>query len=532
MFNALFLSYKVAFVLSVNHFIYFLKKLPLLGKKIPQGIYQLSTVKILLAAFVELFKLMIGFLLSILAMGFFVFGPIYLVDKQLINIGLFYYYFFPLYFFIGPIMTNIIFTTQDIQAYTLVHILKVNKRDFFMAKLFFTLGLKLFRHLIILWVVGLFLKFTTMEVLMLSFYVLFMGLIWEGLILLIFNKKEMNIYKKPLSYVGVIIAVLVVFYPLPYFGYIINLRKIILNIPFFLMTLSMATFASVKLYTYEKYNQVARETLSRENVFRIATILENASFADVNVDEKTLMKEKIKINGDLEGYPYFHHLFFARHGSIFKKPVKLRVNVLSVITLLIWGVLLFKANWRVPATDVLKFVSPYLVFFMYFISTGEKFSRAMFFNCDRYMLKEGYYKEKEAILTNFTLRLKKVVLMNLAPGGIIGIMILGIGIIGGMGANLIQLFPLVVTVLALALFFATHYLFLYYILQPYTVQLTKKSPLFSIVNAMVYFIAYGLMQVRTDSLYFTIGVLAFTLTYVVIAIISTYMFAPKTFKLK
>ena len=99
------------------------------------------------------------------------------------------------------------------------------------------------------------------------------------------------------------------------------------------------------------------------------------------------------------------------------------------------------------------------------------------------MLKEHYYKKKKALLDSFTFRLTRSITLNLLPAAAVAALLLGTGAVIGMGGEIIRLLPVVVTVFSLSLFFSTHYLFIYYLLQPYTADLTKKRPLYSMVNA-------------------------------------------------
>jgi arginine exporter protein ArgO len=73
---------------------------------------------------------------------------------------------------------------------------------------------------------------------------------------------------------------------------------------------------------------------------------------------------------------------------------------------------------------------------------------------------------------------------------------------------------------------------MYYVLQPYTVELTVKSPLFKIINMVVYIGTYACLQIETSSYYFAAGVIVTTIVYMIVALILTYRVAPKTFKLK
>src|SRR5690606_22694077 len=99
--------------------------------------------------------------------------------------------------------------------------------------------------------------------------------------------------------------------------------------------------------------------------------------------------------------------------------------------------------------------------------------------------------ERKALLENFTIRLKKSISLNLRPAAAVAILLLGTGLITGMGGAIIRLLPMMATIFSLSLFFSTHYLFIYYMLQPYTVDLVQKSPLYSLANIVMYALSYG-----------------------------------------
>lgn len=212
--------------------------------------------------------------------------------------------------------------------------------------------------------------------------------------------------------------------------------------------------------------------------------------------------------------------------------MRAKVAIIAAIAVLFWAFLLFWPQFQDPVRDNILSFSPYLVFLMFMLSSGERTTRALFFNCDRYMLKERYYKEKKALLDSFTFRLKRSIALNLLPAAAVAALLLGTGAIIGMGREITHLLPIVITVFSLSLFFSTHYLFVYYLLQPYTADLTKKRPLYGLVNALIYLLCYGSIQIKTSSIYFTMGVILFTLAYTGISIFLTYHLAPGTFKLR
>jgi len=532
MVRAFALSTRVNFTISCNFVIYYLKKLPWLGKKIPDSLYGLVTAKFVLSILLEMLKGLFGFLGTALSLGIFIYGPIFLMEGDLLNLDLFYHYFFVVYFWAGPFMNSIILQARDIKAYTMINILKLPRRDYFVSKVIYTLGIKTVRYLLLLLLMSLFTGITVLESLMLAGYILFAALLWEYLLLKSHAKFKINIYDKIGLVLALLALLLLLCYLPPYLGFVLSLQGLLTNGFVFVLMAGLAGLSLWGLYRFDGYSAVTKDTLSRERLLGIEDIVKNAAFADVNLAEEKLAKEDVNGADELQGYPLFNHLFFARNRRIIEKPVRSRVVSITVGTLLIWGVLLFSPDLRSALRENLLSWSPYFVFVMYLLSTGERFSRALFFNCDRYMLKEMYYRDKSALLENFTVRLKKSIKLNLVPATGVAILLLGIGVIIGMGPEIYRLLPLVVTLFSLAMFFSTHYLFIYYMLQPYTADLTKKSPLYFLINWLVYVISYAMIFIKTASLVFTLGVLFFTLLYTALAIFLTYKIAHRTFKLR
>ena len=84
----------------------------------------------------------------------------------------------------------------------------------------------------------------------------------------------------------------------------------------------------------------------------------------------------------------------------------------------------------------------------------------------------------------------------------------------------------------MSVFFSVHNMVLYYLLQPYNVNLETKSATFGIVNWITYIVCYAAIQFRAPTLIFGIAISAFSIIYAVVAFIIAYRLAPKTFKLR
>lgn len=530
MLKALLLSIQVSYTISVNFLIHFLKMIPGLGKKIPDSLFQLTKAKQILSVLAELLRFSFKFLGSAIAIGCLILVPMYFMDKNLANTQLLYHYFFFYSFITGPLSTNIILQAKDINTFAMVKVLKLDKRDFYIAKILYILGQKAVRYLLLMALVSIFTGISLGEGLILAGYIVLMALIWEYLILTIFDKSGKNIYKQPVLLIGAVGLGLLACYALPLAG--VTLRLQFLSNAYVFSAIALLAGGSFwRLYSFRNYAKVTREILTREDIAATNEAMKNAIFADVNLAEKKLVREEITGADNLQAYDFFNHLFFARHQRIIWKPVRNRILIISLAAVTIWGLLLLRPELQQHARETLLSSSPYFLIIMYMLSTGERFSKALFFNCDRYMLREVYYRDKEAMLKNFSLRLKKSISLNLLPAAAVAVLVLGTGALA-MADEMLKLLPIVVSIFSLALFFSTHYLFIYYMLQPYTVDLTQKSPLYFLANGLIWLICYIFIFVKTASIIFTSVVIVLTLLYAIAAVVLTYNIAPKTFKLK
>jgi len=95
-----------------------------------------------------------------------------------------------------------------------------------------------------------------------------------------------------------------------------------------------------------------------------------------------------------------------------------------------------------------------------------------------------------------------------------------------------EMIPMFLSIICLSCFFSIHHLVLYYVIQPYTAALKIKSPLFSIINSLMYIGCYICLNLDVTSYLFSVGIIIFTVIYMIIALIVVYKVAPKTFKLR
>lgn len=273
--------------------------------------------------------------------------------------------------------------------------------------------------------------------------------------------------------------------------------------------------------------------------FLLSSLLKNSSgsagaFREVEIkEEDTDISEKEKRRFDsLKGYSYLNALFFARHKRQLIKPVFYRLLMAAV---LFAGSVVFFVMNRAAAVIVSKNMTtmlPSFVFIMYFMTVADKASRAMFYNCDKDMLHFAYYRQPRTMLRNFRIRFLRVAFYDLVIAGAVCLAAAGFLLLCGTSVLTQDMLLFCAAILLLAVLFTVHHLCLYYIFQPYSESLQVKNPFFSVINSGMYIVCIICAQIEAGGLLFTMGTLGFTILYMIVALILVYRLAPKNFRVK
>jgi hypothetical protein len=221
-----------------------------------------------------------------------------------------------------------------------------------------------------------------------------------------------------------------------------------------------------------------------------------------------------------------------RHAKILTKTAK-RIAFIEILLLI--GSLVALYRYPDAKPDINKMLMnylPYFLFVMYLINTGKIITQAMFMNCDHSMLTYRFYRQPKAVLSLFIDRLKYIILINLMPAVVIAVGLPILLYASGGTTQPLNYVVLFVSIIAMSVFFSVHHMVLYYLLQPYNVNLESKSAMFGIINGLTYFISYVAIQVKLPTLVFGTAISLFCIIYAIVASILAYRLAPKTFKLR
>ena len=143
-----------------------------------------------------------------------------------------------------------------------------------------------------------------------------------------------------------------------------------------------------------------------------------------------------------------------------------------------------------------------------------------------------FYRNKDVILNIFKQRLITLIKINLLPAIILAIFLPIIIYITGSTTNIIDYISIPLFIIVLSIFFSTHYLIIYYLLQPYNKKMQLKSISYMIVSFFTYFISYQLTKITLSPTIFSLLGIIITIIYIILGISLVYKYAPRTFKIK
>ena len=541
MINTIIQGRMLVFVQQVNVLLYYVRKLPFVGEKIPYRLYGETDIKKAIGAIPVVFSVIgafVGTFLYFLLMiklpanwiqGFWEKEGIF-VDQKAVMVYLFLIFsFLPGSFLVSNL------TEGAKKDYVLLHVMRIPAVQYYRSKMV----LKGVKDTICFLVPLLWFGFGAESALFVVslFFTRYIG---HAGILQHYRhseKKGKKVFWKSLGKTflmfGIILALgygVAAAVPRLFFD-----RYVMAEVVVFLSFTLVGMFCFSKVWKYGGYTIFAKKMVSLKDFLEQDDAVKEARAADVQIQDKDISKEELRSRKyeEKEGYDYLNAIFFERHKRIVSRAVKSRIIIILAVGLIGAVALLFVGEQMKQKTfEAMTQMMPGMVFVMYLESTGGRICKAMFFNCDISLLKYGYYREADAILKNFKIRLRKLLMLDAVPAAIICGMILLWTLLCGEILSVWKVIPLMAGSLLLSAFFCLFHLFMYYITQPYTEEKTVKSPIFSVVNALVYFGCYLCLQIQTGSWLFTLGVLAVTIIFIPLSYFCVFRFAPKTFKIR
>ncbi|WP_297376433.1 hypothetical protein [uncultured Helcococcus sp.] len=266
------------------------------------------------------------------------------------------------------------------------------------------------------------------------------------------------------------------------------------------------------------------------------------SIEEAEIDAMGLQAEdgQIKVDGkdfsSYKGIEYINKIFFYRHKSILKKKVRIgNIIKIAIFIGISIGAVYIRQNANLSIAEDAKNIEeiksylPYVIFAAsYFMYTGEFFVKYCFYNMDKDLMRHAYYRTSENVLKSIKIRIVELIKYYLLPY----LFMLGMILIVCASLSFGYAYTISLLLISFAglLFFSMHYLYIYYLLQPFTESAKVKNPLYSGLTYVIYMIMYFSGTSDSKDLIFKY-ILIFVVIYLILGGILVYKFAPKRFKI-
>lgn len=518
---------------NANQLIYYIKRLPIIGKHLPDSLYANLSMKKVLAVVAEVLKFFKGIFGKIIYIGLLMALPAFFLEKDPAARYSSFLHVFTMFSLIGSFLSSFLFESSQ-ERYICVRLMRMNAKKYIISTWIVNEVSNFFTFLPVVLLSAVLLGGTAAQALFLTVIMTGFELGGEAFFLLLYSRTKLIPCKKTAYEVIVGFFLLVATYlpiilhrPLP-------LKGLLFHPAFLVFAVGLLVCSALVILHYDGYHEIAMNTL-KADALTVDTekAITEATIADVTVREKDFSASDLK-PGRFErktGFAYLNALFFERHRRLLVKPVIIQLAIIAVLfcAAVIASFFNPKLDGSLPGPGT---VLPLFVFILYLVSIGERVCKAMFYNCDISLLRYPFYRNRDAILSNFKVRLLRVSGLNLITATAIAAAVIGLVWIFKLGWTIPDQLSFVCSILLLSLFFSVHHLFLYYVFQPYTTEHGVKNPFYSAINSGVYLLCFLCLKLKSPPSYFTLIVLVSTSIYIIVALILVYRLAPKTFRVK
>lgn len=284
----------------------------------------------------------------------------------------------------------------------------------------------------------------------------------------------------------------------------------------------------------DKIRHIARLEITNKSI-----IDHDNTFKDINtiayqIDDEKITQQNGKIYDNYNGIKYINKLFRYRFKHKYNKMILIRSGIILAVGVI--GFIVLRGLTINPKPSELKIlVSVFPIILLYFgiqIAIPESFNRFMFLNMDRYLMRQMIYTEKQTIKDTLNFRIKQ----NLKDNALQFLLLLLLIISWMFGAKLITtdlIIKAAVAVIIIYLYQSVKQLYMYMLLQPFTVGLKSKNIVYSILNAFesLLFWAIIFLQIKLNFNIWLVA-LAICVIYIVVGYFLVLAKGDRTFNLR
>lgn len=537
--------FQYTLIKRINGFWYFLGRIPVLSRMFDEKVYRTYEFKRFIGIILVILEVVFSFLKKILIMGLAVLFQLVLqtffegenfatmfsrIDQITIQKGIFLWLLVLVIF--GGFFTHfsVTISKKAMDFYT----------EFALSRNHFILGqefVKIFKHTIYYigaaLLCGLILQKSTI-----IFFILFSYLACQ-LVLFVFCRNLYMHYEgiviRRFIGLGVTVLFLVLLSAIYKYDQIWRLTDFFTSSWFLLVWLIMASMGFYRAWYYPKQSLFIQKVIAQSVVFYDGLAdakLENNEY----ISKGLKMQKQLQVNHDqhvekLTGTYYLNALLFSRYQHVFRKKIRYLIAAFSIIAIILVGLRIANIQHYLSEKDMFRLL-PILFFVMYGLSFGKQIVQMVFVNCDASMLYYPFYRESHTILEGFNYRFRQIIKYNSVIISGIFLLFVLFQVLNNFYLSWSFFGVLLLLLSALGLLFSFHELFIYYLLQPFTADMTVQSPTYRVVTWLFYFFSYMNTQLKFSSFFYVITISFISITYVLVGLVIIYFIAPRTFKIK
>ena len=241
-----------------------------------------------------------------------------------------------------------------------------------------------------------------------------------------------------------------------------------------------------------------------------------------------LSTEKGKDLSHLSGMTYLNALLFDRYKKVLYKKVRNWVLSLVVILVALEAFRYYLEPFELTEAVLLQCL-PFSFMIMYIASSGKVVAQMVFVNCDISMLHYPFYREAKTIIAGFNYRFWQICKLNLIFACSLFLTIM---VLGRFAFSMETILLTALLLISLTALFSFHDLFIYYILQPFTKDMEVINPVYKFLSGALYWVAYLNIKLDLGSHLYILLISIAMITYVSIGYWILLKKAPQTFRLK
>ncbi|HFI0227234.1 TPA: hypothetical protein ACGO48_001116 [Streptococcus suis] len=230
----------------------------------------------------------------------------------------------------------------------------------------------------------------------------------------------------------------------------------------------------------------------------------------------------------LSGMTYLNALLFDRYKNVLYKKVRDWILAVGVILVALEAFRYYLEPFELTDAVLLRCL-PFSFMIMYVASSGKVVAQMVFVNCDISMLHYPFYREAKTIIAGFNYRFWQTCKLNLIFASSLFLTIM---VLGRFAFSLETILLTALLLISLTALFSFHDLFIYYILQPFTKDMEVVNPVYKFLSGALYWVAYLNTQLDLGSHTYILLVSLAMIAYVSIGYWILLKKAPQTFRLK